>query len=156
MKLDSFLTSAKPCPVHPVSFKALARNPSDGSRQIADVKAVMVLVDDEERSSGVKDSILYLRDKFSVKNGKGEVTEYLEVPRDEILHEETLQTLAVALRDADDPSERFCSAAQLRKAVTTKTLAYLLEEYNRFLTNEFPSRPTAEQMRKLTQEAEGK
>src|SRR5262249_15330108 len=104
MNLKEFLETARveEAPVLPVKFKAVSIRPSDGTRMWTEVSAVLVFVNDSERSEAVREADKYLREKYTSRNAQGQVIERLPVPDDARVQEEMYQVLHRALRDVDD------------------------------------------------------
>lgn len=154
MRLGDFLTSAKPAPVKPVSFRVIGLSQKDGSPLIAEAQATLVFVNDEDREDAIKDAGIRLRERYCVKDEDGSIVEQLPIPEQSRIEEELYQLIHRALRESEDLSETFASSvAQLRRACNVHTLNYLSIEYNSFVAAEFPARVSKENMNALIDEA---
>jgi hypothetical protein len=75
------------------------------------------------------------------------------LPRDVLTGRERAHFLAAALRDYDDPRERFCDANQLQVHVSRAELDRLMDDYAAWREKNYPAKVTKEEREHLKQEA---
>lgn len=140
------LASAKPVS-HPVKF-GVAHVNAQAQKTRAIVEAVLVHVDEEERSAIPTAAADYLAKKFPGKPIPDKVRDA----------EETVRFFALALRDKSDPAKPFADGGveQLRPAVVYAVLEHLSEEYRTFIDAEYKVNPTEDDEKQMREQAAGK
>lgn len=90
---------------------------------------------------------------------EGEDRVPLQLPPDVLERERDRAFLCYVLRDADSPAQPFVKQKDygvFRKGLVRRQVTYLLEEYSRFLNEEYPETVPADVAAQLAAEAEGK
>lgn len=145
MRLEDFLKqggtkNAVLAPTKPVSFKGIGLT-NNRQQFTFDATAQLVFVDEEETAR--------IRSAARVVHPSA-------ADRDLFNQEVAYRTLAVALRDADDPAVMFAKDhVELRKALIGPEATRLINAYAEFVEKEFNPQPSAEQVAEMAEEAEG-
>lgn len=148
MKLGEFLTNVPKSTAkkEPVEFTILGR---DGSANQVETTAhaCFALVTDKDHEEG---------DLAALKSMRETQTELGIIPSSVLGVRERAQFLSAALRDFDNPIERFADADGLQRHLARRELERLEREYHIWAEKNYPSRITKEDRDKLKGEARGK
>ncbi len=147
MRLGEFLKQQdqhEPAPTHPVSFKAIGKNPR-GEDFTVEITAALAFVDEDRRARMLNAAQVAMRQLYPAG----------EPPSAELGNEQAYQLLLLALRDADDSRVQFAeNVDQLKRALVKLVAERLYGEYQEFVADEFPDVIEPEQFKALVEEAE--
>ncbi len=143
-----------PTPTKAVKFRAMA--PARDSKALPpkprEVAAVLAIVDEPETSASIRDAEVAIVEAYRDKSG-----DPIPIPHKARSNEEVYHFLFRALRDGQDPSKSLArTVLELRRAIDTTTARRLMTAYNEWIDAEFPDTVTADALKKLEGDAEGK
>lgn len=151
MKLGEFLTNAPPATgsakKEKVEFTLLGRNSSAAQVETTGF-ACFALVTDKDHEEA---DLLALKSLRETSQDMGGV-----VPQNAMSVRERAQFLSAALRNWDDPRERFATADELQRHVSRTDLERIEREYHQWVAKHYPTRVTREDRQALKHEAVGK
>lgn len=149
MKLGDILRQsgrAQPVEPHPVEFTAKGQG-SNFEIVTARVKAVMICLDEDQRTAARVSALAEVEKRFKDK----------AVPRGIVDDEETYHMLCEALRQPEQEGgiyPKLCSTVlELRTALVFPEAKRLWSEYNTYLAREFPEAPDDETWKQLLEDA---
>ncbi len=141
----------------------------DGVEHTAELRAVLAPVTEPkyEEARRFAEDWLLRKDPTSpyrevARDELGKPTEErvpLSLPHEVLERERDRTFLLFALRDPDKPQQPLVPQAQyalLRKGLIRRQVNWLIEEYQRFISAQYPETLTPEQAAELAQDAEGK
>lgn len=151
MKLGEFLTNVPPATgsgtKEKVEFRLIGISPADASALETRGYACYRLVSDYDHEEGDLDALKSLKDVSK---------ELGIVPDVALTSRERAQLLSRALRDYDNPKERFATADELQKHVPREDLEEILKSYRAWVQKNYPSRVTKQERTELFHQAVGK
>lgn len=150
-----------PCVRHAVEFHVLHQ--VEGVEHKTKASAVFVPVPDSLQAQARERARTFLQlqdnDPDSPYRWKDADTPGAPIPEAILENEENLVFLSWALRDKDKITRPFCEErdyAIFRRALVPRQVAYLLEEYRKFLDEEYPETLPPKAKEELEEETEGK
>lgn len=151
MKLGEFLTNVPPGTgsgaKEQVEMRLIAISTTDGSQVETKGFACFRLVSDLDQEEG---------DLAALKSLKEVSKELGIVPDVALTSRERAQILSRALRDFDNPKERFATSDELQRHVPREDLEEALKAYRAWVQKYYPSRVTKAERAGLFHEAVGK
>lgn len=131
-------------PIKPVTFQVVGEDRTSGAKVRAEARAVLVFVDEAQREDVLADAEKAMRQKYP--SG--------EIPPLSIANEITFQKLVRALRDADSPRRPFAdNINQLKSSLMLPVASRLIDDYDDWVSEEFPTSITVEQFEIIVEQA---